>query len=260
MLSHLRDLEREVRAPRRLRLRIEADARPRERPRGLRAATAVAGAAALLALAVLLPGGPGTPSLTQAAALAGQGAAGPAPTPDPDDPGVKLSEQVGDVYFPNWSSTLGWRPTGLRRDILDMHSAVTVYYRWGAERLAYTILSAPALAQPAAAVTVENGMTVRTLRLHGRLLVTWRRDGSTWRPDRQANVSAGRSCAAWRSPTRRLTRTDRRRRSELAHEALPATVQPGGDRRLARVQHPCGLPVGQAEHVDRHHCVAEVGG
>jgi hypothetical protein len=179
LLSVLREAAREVRAPRGLRLRIEADARSRQRPWGLRAATAVAGAAALLAVAVLLPGGPGTPSLTQAAALASQGSAGPAPTPDPDDPGVKLSEQVGDVYFPNWSSTLGWRPTGLRRDLLDMHRAITVYYRYGAARLAYTILSPPALSPPAAMVTVENGMTVRTLRLQGRLLVTWRRDGST---------------------------------------------------------------------------------
>ncbi len=179
VLSLLRVAEREVRAPRRLRLRIEADARSRQRPLGLRAATAVAAAAALLAVAVLLPGGPGTPSLTQAAALASRGSAGPPPTPDPDDPGVKLSEQVGDVYFPNWSSTLGWRPTGLRRDMLDMHRAVTVYYRFGAARLAYTILSPPAVSVPAATVTVENGMTVRTLRLHGRLVVTWRRDGST---------------------------------------------------------------------------------
>jgi hypothetical protein len=180
--SVLRAIEREVHAPRRLRLRIEADARSRRRPRGpsgLRAATALAGAAALLAVAVLLPGGPGTPSLTQAAALAGRGAASPPPIPDPDAPNVKLSEQVGDVYFPNWSSTLGWRPTGLRHDTLDMHGAVTVYYRSGAERLAYTILSPPALAQPAAMVTEENGMAVRTLRLHGRLMVTWRRDGST---------------------------------------------------------------------------------
>ncbi len=179
VLSQLRDIEREVRAPQRLRVRIEADTRSRRRPWGLRAATALAAAAALLAVAVLAPGGPGTPSLTQAAALAGQGSAGPPPTPDPDDPGVKLSGPVGDVYFPNWSSTLGWHPTGLRHDVLDMHSAVTVYYRFGAERLAYTILSAPALPQPAAMVTVANGMTIRTLRLHHRLVVTWRRDGST---------------------------------------------------------------------------------
>jgi hypothetical protein len=178
VLSLLREVEREVRAPRRLRRRIEA-ARAPTRPRGLRAATAMTAAAAVLGVAVLLPGGPATPSLTQAAGLASRGAASPAPTPDPDDPDVKLSEQVGNAYFPNWTSTLGWRPTGLRHDVLDMHRAVTVYYSLGAARLAYTILSAPALPQPAARVTVESGVTVRTLRLHGRLAVTWRREGST---------------------------------------------------------------------------------
>ncbi|HTU96234.1 MAG TPA: hypothetical protein VMF14_10380 [Solirubrobacteraceae bacterium] len=201
LLSLMRDIEQGIRAPRGLRRRVEAEARARGRPLlgtapigvrrgrrrtttpgglwGLRTATVVAAAAALLAVGVLLPGGPGTPSLSQAAALAGRGAAQPAPTPDPDDPGVKLSEQVGDVYFPNWTSTLGWRPTGLRHDMLMMHSAVTVYYRLGTGRLAYTILSAPALPQPTAQVTVEHGMTVRTLRVHRELMVTWRRDGST---------------------------------------------------------------------------------
>jgi hypothetical protein len=202
MRSLVDALEREVHAPRRLRLQIEAAAResrrrsPWMRLRGLarpavvvgvagRGALAglpgaMAGALAIALLAVaLLPGGPAAPSLSRAAALSSRGAAGPPPTPDPDDPGVKLSENVNDVYFPNWSSTQGWRPTGLRRDLLNLHRAVTVYYEKGARRLAYTILSAPALAQPAAAVTVRNGITVRTLRLHGRIIVTWRRDGST---------------------------------------------------------------------------------
>jgi hypothetical protein len=178
--SLMDEIEREVHAPRRLRLQIEAAARPRRRPvlAGLPGAMAGALATALLAV-LLIPGGPAAPSLSRAAALSSRGTAGPPPTPDPDDPGVKLSENVNDVYFPNWSSTLGWRPTGLRRDLLSLHRAVTVYYAYGTRRLAYTILSAPGLAQPAAAVTVENGMTVRTLRLHGRLVVTWRRDGST---------------------------------------------------------------------------------
>ncbi len=178
--SLMDEVEREVHAPRRLRLQIEASARARRRPvlASLPGAMAAALATALLAV-FLIPGGPAAPSLSQAAALASRGPAGPPPTPDPHDPGVKLSENVNDVYFPNWSSTLGWRPTGLRRDLLDLHRAVTVYYAYGTRRLAYTILSAPALSQPAAAVTVENGITVRTLRLHGRVLVTWRRDGST---------------------------------------------------------------------------------
>jgi hypothetical protein len=209
--SLMDEVEREVHAPRRLRLQIDAAIRAsrhrtlRMRLRGLGRPNVVAGAAGRGALAgpagrgalaglpgamagalatavlalVLIPGGPATPTLSQAAALGGLGAAAPPPTPDPDDPSVKLSEEVGDVYFPNWSSTLGWRPTGMRRDLLDLHRAATVYYAYGTRRLAYTILSAPALRQPAAAVTVENGMTVRTLRRHGRVIVTWRRDGST---------------------------------------------------------------------------------
>ena len=219
MRSLMDEIEREVHAPRRLRLQIEATTRasrrralwtrlralggPRSAGRPGRAAPAglgrltvvtaptgrgvlaglpgaMAGALSIALLAVvLLPGGPAAPSLSQAAALSSRGSAGPAPTPDPDDPGVKLSENVNDVYFPNWTSTLGWRPTGIRRDLLRLQRAVTVYYAYGAQRLAYTILSAPALAQPAASVTVENGMTVRTLQLHGRLIVTWRRHGST---------------------------------------------------------------------------------
>ncbi len=212
--SLMDEIEREVRAPRRLRLQIEAAARTSRRrawwtrfhgprrpgvaagpagPARLSLATgpagrgvlaglpgAIAGALAVAVLAmVLLPGGPAAPSLSQAAALSTRGAAGPAPTPDPDDPGVKLAENVNDVYFPDWSSTLGWHPTGLRRDLIRLHRAVTVYYSYGERRLAYTIVSAPALAQPPAPVTIENGITVRTLRRHEKLIVTWRRDGST---------------------------------------------------------------------------------
>ena len=137
------EVERQVHAPRRLRLQIEASARARRRAvlAGLPGAMAAALATALLAV-FLIPGGPAAPSFSQAAALASRGAAGPPPTPDPDDPGVRLSENVNDVYFPNWSSTLGWRPTGMRRDLLDLHRAATVYYAYGTRRLAYTILSA----------------------------------------------------------------------------------------------------------------------
>lgn len=186
--SRMAEIEREVHAPRRLRRHIEATSRASRRrmrctPRRPSLAIlpgAMAGAlATALAAAVLLHSGPAAPSLAQAAAFSQRGAAGPPPTPDPDDPGVKLSEDVDDVYFPDWSSTLGWRPTGMRRDLAGFHRTVTVYYAHGAGRLAYTILSAPALPQPAARVTVQNGITVRTLWLHGRLVVTWRREGST---------------------------------------------------------------------------------
>jgi hypothetical protein len=194
VLSLLHEVGKEVLAPRRLRLRIEAETRSRRSPvlglRGLsgrrgqggasvvRGVLAGAGAGALLAAAIMLPDA-GAPTLSQAAALASRGAISPAPAPDPDDPSVKLSESVDDVYFPNWSSTLGWQATGQRRDLLNDHPAVTVYYAASGHRLAYTIVSGSALAQPATRVTVTDGMTLRTLRLHGHLIVTWRRDGRT---------------------------------------------------------------------------------
>jgi hypothetical protein len=197
VLSLLHEVQQEVRAPRRLRLRVEAEIRSVRGPvpglRGLsarRGATAPggasvlrgvmtgAGAAALLAAAIMLPGA-GAPSLSQAAELASRGAISPAPAPDPDDPNVKLAESVDNVYFPNWSSTLGWQATGQRRDLLDDHPAVTVYYAAAERRLAYTIVSGAALAQPAARTTVTHGMTLRTLRMRGHLIVTWRRDGRT---------------------------------------------------------------------------------
>jgi hypothetical protein len=56
---------------------------------------------------------------------------------------------------------------------------VTVYYRWHGKLLAYTIVGAPALSQPSAKVTHLNGINLRTLKLNGRLVVTWRRAGHT---------------------------------------------------------------------------------
>jgi hypothetical protein len=182
VLSLLHEVQQEVRAPRRLRLRVEAEIRSVRGPvPGLRGLSARRGATAPGGASVLrgVMAGAGAPSLSQAAELASRGAISPAPAPDPDDPNVKLAESVDNVYFPNWSSTLGWQATGQRRDLLDDHPAVTVYYAAAERRLAYTIVSGAALAQPAARTTVTHGMTLRTLRMRGHLIVTWRRDGRT---------------------------------------------------------------------------------
>src|SRR5947209_5644534 len=80
--------------------------------------------AAALALALALPGG--SPTVAQAAALGLRAPNAPAPAAAPHN--AKLGESVGDVYFPNWESGLGWRAVGERRDRLDGHAAVTVYY------------------------------------------------------------------------------------------------------------------------------------
>jgi len=171
-------------APAGLRSRIEAQ-RPAVAARRRRrtvsgGAFAGALAAILVAVVLVIPAGtPGSPSVSQAAALAARGASAPAPAPDPSAPGVKLARNIDDVYFPNWASQFGWQAVGQRVDDVAGRRAVTVFYEWEGKRIAYTIVSAPALGQPRAVVTELGGTTLRTFALNGRLVVTWRRAGHT---------------------------------------------------------------------------------
>jgi anti-sigma factor RsiW len=180
----LHDARETDRAPATLRARIQA-ARPSARSRARRRVSyggALAASLAILALALVLvlpAGTPGSPTLGQAAALAGLGAAAPAPAPDADAPSVKLERNVGHVYFPNWTSQFGWRAVGQRVDHINGRLAVTVYYRWHQALIAYTIVAAPALGQPAVRVSRLGDTELRTLSVGGRLVVTWRRDGHT---------------------------------------------------------------------------------
>ncbi len=170
-------------APARLRMRLEAQrasrtARPGWKP--VYAAMAGAVACAIAALVLLLPGGtPGSPSVSEAAQLALRGPSGPAPAPDPSDPRMKLDQRLQNLYFPNWSATLGWRPVGVRADKLDGRPAVTVYYHRQGMSVAYTIVGAPALAPPSTPVTHAGRFALQTLSLGGRTVVTWRRAGHT---------------------------------------------------------------------------------
>jgi hypothetical protein len=194
-LTALYEREREVvsvlhaartsdRAPLRLREAIEA-ARPSGRQRARRRVTlggtvAAALAAVVLALVLILPGGtPGAPSVSQAAALAGRGIAAPAPGTETTAAGTKLDANLGDVYFPDWTHRFGWRAAGERTDTLGGRRAITVYYSWKGQRIAYTIVDAPALKRPAAAATRIGATEYQTLTLDGRQVVTWRRDGRT---------------------------------------------------------------------------------
>jgi hypothetical protein len=195
------------RAPERLRARIEA-ARPARTVvarRRLLYGAGLAGALAALALALVLvaPGGtPGAPSVSDAASLAGRGPTQAPPAPDPLRPEAMLHQNVGEVYFPNWGRSLGWRAVGSRIDRLGGHQAITVYYRWRDEQIAYTIVSAPALAAPAARRTWRRGTELRTLTQHGRLVVSWYRAGDTCVLSARG-VTAGelQKLAAWKAPT-----------------------------------------------------------
>jgi hypothetical protein len=192
----------EVRAPASLRARIESERGRRHtvRIRPAYGGVLVAGLAAIAVMLMLvLPAGtPGAPSVSQAAALALRGSTAPAPAADLGDPAGKLGRRVGQVYFPNWASTLGWRAVGQRDDHLNGRLAITVYYERRGRRIAYTVLGAPALRQPPAVVSRVDGTELRTLRLGGRLVVTWRRAGHTCVLS-GAGVSAGglHRLAAW---------------------------------------------------------------
>jgi anti-sigma factor RsiW len=181
ILHHARATDR---APLALKQRIEAQrpsARQRARRRlGWAGALATGLAALALALVLILPSGtPGAPSVSQAAALALRGAASPAPARDPSQPGLRLNQNVGEVWFPDWAERFGYHPTGQRVDTINGRKAVTVFYERGREQVAYTIISAPALEQPAAPVVTLNETQLHTLHIGGRQVVTWQRDDQT---------------------------------------------------------------------------------
>jgi anti-sigma factor RsiW len=203
-LAHARSADR---APASLRARVEA-ARPSRRTAARRRLVYGAGfagalAAIALALVLLLPSGtPGAPSVSEAAALAVRGADRAAPAPDPSNPTARLNQSVGEVYFPNWaSSRLQWRAVGERVDRLKGRTAVTVYYGWGRNRIAYTIIGTPTLTGLTAPETWRDGTAMRTLTVNGRLIVTWRRDGDTCVLSATGiRASELQMLAAWRVP------------------------------------------------------------
>jgi len=172
-----------VRAPDALRARIETSRPPRRtrvrRHLELGGALATALAVILLAVVLVSPAGtPGAPSLSQAAALGMLTPTAAAPAPDTAHASSRLAREVEEIYFPNWES-IHWRAVGQRTDRINGRLALTVYYEGRGHRIAYTIVSAPALAQPNAPVTTVRGTVERTLTIDGRTAVTWRRAGHT---------------------------------------------------------------------------------
>jgi hypothetical protein len=165
------------RAPGALRARIErerAAARPARRRAVYAGGLVGALAAAAIALALILPTGtPGAPSVSEAAALGFRPAVQPPPPPN----GQKLLQvNVDEVYFPRWE---GWRAVGKRTDRFAGRPAVTVYYARGTALVAYTIVGVPALPVPQAPTVRAGWLTVRTMQVSGRAVVSWLRSGDT---------------------------------------------------------------------------------
>ncbi len=79
----------------------------------------------------------------------------PATGPPPASDGAVLGAEVDGVRFPDWGSEFGWHETGMRSDALDGRPTETVFYEHMGHRIAYTIVSGPALPIPKNARIVE---------------------------------------------------------------------------------------------------------
>jgi hypothetical protein len=159
-------------------LRTQAASRRRRRA-GFRLPVRYAGALAgvtaiVVALVTTLGGGAIGPSIAQAAALAARGPVLAAPGPDPAAPSKLLAAHVGDLQFPNWESQGGWRSAGKRVDQIGNRSVTTVYYTANGHKIAYSIVSAPALSG-----LHTHGDRYATLSKDGRTVIVWEEDNHT---------------------------------------------------------------------------------
>jgi anti-sigma factor RsiW len=178
----------------------------RGRARRLAPRFALAGvlaAAAVVIAAVLLSGGPGAPTVAEAARLALESPTGPAPPPL-GTAGTRLALGVEGVTFPDLARAYGWRAVGVRRGTIAGRDATVVYYGKGARRLAYVIVSGAGLTRPSGGqVETRRAVGYQTVRLNGRLVVTWRRAGHTCVLIGDASSAELLRLASWPlSPTR----------------------------------------------------------
>jgi hypothetical protein len=171
-------------APESLRAAIEARRRGRvsRRERGWLPAPRLAlvgGLAVVVAVvAALLSGGPGAPTVAEAARVAERAPSGPAPAPLGD--GAQLDLDVEGVVFPDLLESYGWEAVGIRRDEIGGRDATTVFYEKSGRTIAYVIVAGSGLPRPSGAPsTIREGILFHTLRLDGRLAVTWQRLGRT---------------------------------------------------------------------------------
>jgi hypothetical protein len=189
-------------APHALRTRIE-DARRRPAPAvrarrfGLAGAFVAAAAAVAIAVVAILPSGAGGPSLSQAAAFTLAKPTAAAPKHEFDG---ALNLKVDDVPYPYWEDSLGWNATGKRVDKVGGRTATTVFYSKGSQRVGYTIVTGKPVKVPSGtAMTVRNGVHIRSLGLGGNTVVTWeRRDHSCILSGRGVSRDELVKLAGWR--------------------------------------------------------------
>jgi hypothetical protein len=130
-------------------------------------------------LALIAGGEPGL-TVAQAATLAAR--PGVARVAEPPDGRVTLPRlRAAGLPFPYWEDRFGWRATGARTDRIDGRVMTTVFYRRGAQRVAYTIVSGKPLALGAGVRTLTRADTriASFSTAGGQRVVTWLRQGHT---------------------------------------------------------------------------------
>jgi hypothetical protein len=135
--------------------------------------------AAVLAALIVLTSQDTSPSAERTADISQL----PATDPAPRASGPVLRAEVEGVSFPDWGPEFGWHATGMRRDEIGDRPTTTVFYEHMGHRLAYTIVSGPALGRPADARIVErNGLRMsvyRDPRHGGHDVAVFERNGRT---------------------------------------------------------------------------------
>lgn len=163
-------------------------------------AGAVAVAAVVAVLVVTLGGGVSTPTVAQASVLATRPAVAPPPAQRRHSPTLAGLKAAG-LPYPYWDDRFGFEAVGVRHDRLNGRPATTVFYKSGNQRVAYTIVSGPAL--PFGTRThgaVRNGVAVWTLTAHGMRVATWLRHGhSCVLVSKNVPFSLLVSLASWRA-------------------------------------------------------------
>ena len=168
-------------APAALRARVNLRRAP-ARPARRIGALAVAGAAAIAAATAVilaLSSNSATPNVGDATAVATRPPLAHV-APAARGAATLASPREASLRFPSWAHQFGWKATGARRDRVGGHPATTVFYRRAGHDVAYTIVGGrPLRLGSPARVSVRNGITLRSLTVHGRRVVTWLRHGHT---------------------------------------------------------------------------------
>ena len=180
----------DVHAPQSLRESIERDREragardgaPFWRRHRLRLAAAGAAAAALAVVAITLGtgGNEAEPSLTEVYEAARLDPATAAPRPLGGEPPV-LDVKVGNLVFPDWERSFGWKAVGRRLDELSGRAVTTVFYRNpDGARLGYAVVAGDALGgDPPGREVRRSGKTYSVARTGDRTIVTWTQQGHT---------------------------------------------------------------------------------